>query len=389
MIALPAPAPLAQLLQEAEFSLKAQLAPHAAVWPAPLYEVRGAPETLVKALAAAGEPDLEGALTFAAEAKFLAPALASGASAIIVPQNLALPEKAPAAWVACAEPRLLFAAVLNVAEKRLRPALPAGEPFFRDRESVSLGRGARIGPLSYVGARVTVGDGTVIGPQVYVGDDCQIGRDCLIHPGAILRWRTRLGDRVIIHAGAVLGEDGFGYTQIPIPASGRLIHYKNAHLGGVLIGDDVEIGALSCVDRGLVADTVIKEGSKLDNLVQVGHNCEIGRDCVVVSQAGAAGHSRVGDRAFILGQAGITHGGVVGADAIVTGQTGVTGHIPPGKRAWSGTPALPHEEDLKTQALARRYLPRWRRFVEAFKKSATFQELQELFFNSKDRGSPS
>jgi UDP-3-O-[3-hydroxymyristoyl] glucosamine N-acyltransferase len=354
--------------------------------PAPSYEIQGDPSLVVRYLSAFKEKAPPGSLTFAVKAKYLAEACASGAQAVVTAPGLdqSLPDTGPRpALVTTSDPRLLFVAVLELAEKVLRPGFPTGEPFFKDRASVTLGDGVIFGHGVCIGAGVTIGAGTLVWPGVIIEDGVTIGPETEIHPRAVIRWGVRIGSRCVIHPGAVIGGDGFGYTQVPDLTTGRLIHYRNPHLGSVTVEDDVEIGSNTCIDRGLVADTLIRRGTKVDNLVQIGHNCEIGRDCIIVSQAGAAGHSTVGDRAFILGQAGLSHGSKVGADAIITGQTGVTGEIPPGKAAWGGTPSIPLEDELKTQALARRFLPRIRSFLDQFRKSTSFSDLKERF---QDRG---
>jgi UDP-3-O-[3-hydroxymyristoyl] glucosamine N-acyltransferase len=377
----PAPISLKTLLTEANLLLNQDLSLLSGDTFGFSYTSEGDLDIPISSLGATNEA-APGTLTFAVEAKFLREAIEHEASAIITNPNLLKTPPDPSVnLILTQEPRLLFAAILGFTEKKLRPAWQAGEPvFFKDQASVTIADNVTIGPFTYIGANVTIGAGTKIGAQVFIEDDCVIGEDSVIHPGAILRWRVTLGDRVQIHSGAIIGEDGFGYTQVPTPACGRLIHFKNSHLGGVIIENDVEIGAGTTIDRGLVADTVIHKGSKLDNLAQIGHNVEIGKDCVIVSQVGAAGHAKIGDRAFILGQAGLSHGVEVGADAIITGQSGVTGNIPPGRKSWSNCPAMPHAEDLKLQAMQRLYLPKWRHFLDLFKKCVTFTELRDLFF---------
>jgi UDP-3-O-[3-hydroxymyristoyl] glucosamine N-acyltransferase len=319
-------------------------------------------------------------LTFAISGKFLAQAQSSMAQAVIIPPALEN-KAAPGNFLIFSDPRLFFAAFLALAEKALRPSFPHSPEmaYFKDRSSLTLGPGVTIGPGAYLGAGVKIGANSLIGPGAFLEDGVEIGQDCLIHPRAVLRYGTKVGDRCQIHAGAVIGEDGFGYNQVPFPEKGRLVHFKNPHLGGVSLGDDVEVGALAAIDRGLVSDTVIKTGAKIDNLVQIGHNSQIGRDCILVSQAGVAGHSEVGDRVFLLGQCGLNPGSKVGDDAMVGGQSGVLGTIPPGRRPWFGTPARPHQEELQSQALVRRLLPRLRRFLQLFKKSRDFGELKSLF----------
>ncbi|MDR1042241.1 MAG: UDP-3-O-(3-hydroxymyristoyl)glucosamine N-acyltransferase [Deltaproteobacteria bacterium] len=371
------PRPLDALLAEAVGAMDRVLAAAGGGSP-PAYEIRGDRKTAVEWLCAFKEKAPPAAMTFAVKAKFLAEAVAMGAAVIVTSPGLEPPSPAPV-LVVTPDPRLLFVSVLETAERELRPDWPESRPYMKDGATVELGRDVVFGPGCCVGADVSLGDRVRLGPGVVVGDGAKVGPDTVIHPRAVLCWQVRIGARCVIGPGAVIGWDGFGYTQVPDPAAGRVIHYRNPHLGGVVIEDDVEIGANTCVDRGLVEDTVIRRGTKLDNLVQVGHNCEIGRDCLIASQAGTAGHSFVGDRAIVLGQAGLSHGTRVGADAIITGQTGVTGEIPPGREAWSGTPSIKLDESLRVQALARRFLPRLRVFFNHFHKSSSFDDLKERY----------
>ena len=374
---------LGHLAEQAAGDLAAQLEALGASGLAPSIEVRGDGETPITALASADEAG-PGVLTFAVDVKFLQKAESAGSAAVIVPPKIADQAGIPA--LVTAEPRLVFAILLGLLGRKNQPAPISGEAFFADRASVTLGEGVVIGPQAYVGPGVKIGARTVIAPQVYLDQGVEIGEDCLIHPRAVLRWGVRVGRGCQIHAGAVLGEDGFGYTQLPDPARGRLIHFKNAHLGGVIIEDDVEIGAQACIDRGLVSDTVIGRGSKLDNLVQIGHNVKIGRDCIVVSQVGVGGHSRLGDRVFLLGQAGLGPGVVIGEDAVVTAQAGLgSGELPAGRRAWSGTPVRPSDEAYQIMALSASQLPKVRRFFQEFKKSGSFDDLKETFFAAEER----
>ncbi|MDR3205312.1 MAG: UDP-3-O-(3-hydroxymyristoyl)glucosamine N-acyltransferase [Deltaproteobacteria bacterium] len=325
-----------------------------------------------------------GSLTFAVKTDFLRQAAENGASAVILPQSLLeIAQKLigslnkPMALVVASDPRLLFAVMLGLVGSDLIPSFAEGSVFFKDKSSVDIGPGVKFGPMSYVGANVKIGANTVVGPKVFIEDSVEVGSDCLLHPGVILRWGVKIGHRCQIHSNSVIGEDGFGYNQIPFPEKGRLIHYKNPHLGSVVIQDDVEIGALSAVDRGLVSNTFIGRGTKIDNLVQIGHNCQIGQDCVIVSQVGAAGHSQVGDRAFLLGQSGLSHGASVGCDAIVSGQSGVLGRVPPGRAVWTGTPIKTQGEEYRAQVMIKNDLPKWRRFLNLFLKGKSLEEIRE------------
>jgi UDP-3-O-[3-hydroxymyristoyl] glucosamine N-acyltransferase len=174
-----------------------------------------------------------------------------------------------------------------------------------------------------------------------------IGEDCIVYPNVVAYAGTVLGDRVQIQSGAVLGSDGFGYVF----RDG--VHHKIPHVGRCILESDVEIGANTTIDRGSVGDTVIGAGTKIDNLVQVGHNVRLGRLCLVMAQVGISGSTRVGDGAVIAGQAGLAGHITIGAGARIAGQAGVFGDVPPGE-TWSGYPARPHRESLRAQAAARR-----------------------------------
>lgn len=385
MLTLDKPCLLGQLAEQAAEILKNGLiAQGLDLTGLPTVTLKGAADTAITALAAADEAG-PGVLVFAIAPKYLEKALSAGAAAVIIN-----PELAEAAGdrphLITAEPRLFFSLILGALAEAWKPEAQSGEAVFADQSTVDMGDGVIIGAGTYIGRGVKIGAGTVIGPQACLEDGVHLGQNCLIHARAVLRWGVRVGHRCQIHSGAVVGDDGFGYTQLPRPVESRLIHYKNEHLGGVVIEDDVEIGANSTIDRGLVSDTVIGRGSKIDNLVQIGHNCRLGRDCVVVSQVGIGGHTVLGDRVFLLGQVGIGPGVTIGPDAILTGQAGVgSGRIPAGRRAWTGTPARPAGEANRTLALSSSQLPRLRKFFQLFKKSTTFNDLKTTFFTSENK----
>ncbi len=192
---------------------------------------------------------------------------------------------------------------------------------------VTIDPGAVIGPGAEVGAGTVVASHAVIGPQVRIGRNCSIGAGSTIQSALI-------GNRVIIHPGARIGQDGFGFAMSPKG------HMKVPQVGRVIIQDDVEIGANSCIDRGASRDTVIGEGTKIDNLVQIGHNCVIGRHCVICAQVGLAGSSTLEDFVVLGGQVGLAGHLTVGAGAQIAAQSGVAGDVPRGSR-YGGYPAQP------------------------------------------------
>jgi UDP-3-O-[3-hydroxymyristoyl] glucosamine N-acyltransferase len=209
-----------------------------------------------------------------------------------------------------------------------------------------LEEGVEIQPGAVVGAEAMIGRGTIVAAGAVVGYRCAVGRDCFIGPGASIT-HTLIGDRVILHAGARIGQDGFGF------AMGPRGHLKVPQIGRVIIQDDVEIGANTAIDRGALKDTIIGEGSKIDNLVQIGHNVIIGRHCVIVGQCGIAGSTEVGDFVVMGGQAGLVGHIKVGAGARIAGGSHAKDDVAPGAKL-IGTPARPLRQWIKEQAVLKR-----------------------------------
>ena len=210
-------------------------------------------------------------------------------------------------------------------------------------------RGARLGALVSVGEYAVIGPGAVIGENASVGPHCvvgagaKLGEGARLWPGATIYPGASVGARSFIHSGARIGCDGFGYVY----RDGA--HQKIPHVGRCIIGDDVEIGANTTIDRGSIDDTVVGNGTKIDNLVHIGHNVRIGQKCLIMAQVGVAGSVTIGDGAILAGQAGISGHLTIGAGARIAAQAGVFGDIPAGE-TWSGYPARPHREALRASA---------------------------------------
>jgi len=206
--------------------------------------------------------------------------------------------------------------------------------------------GATIEPGAVVGPRAAIGSGTVIGATAVIGPDVQIGRECTVGPGASIV-HALIGDNVIVHAGCRIGQDGFRYHPT---AAG---HVKVPQLGRVIVQDNVEIGANTTIDRGGSGDTVIGEGTKIDNLVQIGHNCTIGRHCIIVAECGLSGSVVLGDHVVLGGQVGVADHLTIGKGALIGAKSGVVSNIPAGER-WLGFPAMPGREFLRVTAALRK-----------------------------------
>lgn len=217
--------------------------------------------------------------------------------------------------------------------------------------SARIGEGASIGHHAVIEAGVEIGARTIVGPGVVIGQGSTVGDDCRFWPHVVIRDGCRIGHRVEIHSNSVIGADGFGYYF----AEG--VHHKVPHIGGVILEDDVEIGACSCVDRAKFGFTIVGQGTKIDNLVQIGHNCRLGRGCVLAGQTGLGGSTHVGDYSMLAGRAGVIDNIQIGDRAQVAVSGIVTRDVESG-HVVSGIPAQEHRKELRQQALLRK-LPEW------------------------------
>ena len=250
-------------------------------------------------------------------------------------------------------------------EHRLVP--PGIHPTALVDPSVKLGQDVAIGPYVMIAAGSVIGDRVTILPGTIIGPEVKIGPECLIYPHVVLREETELGARVIVHAGAVIGDDGFGFAT----RDGR--HEKVPQLGRVILEDDVEIGSNTCIDRATAGVTVIRRGTRIDNLVQVAHNVTIGEDSILCAQVGIAGSTSVGNRVVLAGQVGIVGHIDIGDEAKVGAQGGVTKSNPPATEV-SGYPATPHHQAKRMYA-ALRHLPELQREVRRLRERV--KELEE------------
>ncbi|MBI2609464.1 MAG: UDP-3-O-(3-hydroxymyristoyl)glucosamine N-acyltransferase [Deltaproteobacteria bacterium] len=299
-------------------------------------------------------------LTFLADKKYL-PALESSRSQVVLVSQDIETDKT---LLITENPKLSFARLL---EKETRPQdiKPGVDARAWVEEGAHVSKTAVIYPFVTVRRGAQIGENVILYPGVYVGEKAVIGDHSILYPHVSVYAETNIGKRVIIHAGTVLGSDGFGYVW-----DGEK-HFKFPPVGSLIIDNDVEIGANSALDRGALNETSIGEGTKIDNLVQVGHNSHIGKFCILCGQVGMAGRVQVGDGSVLAGQVGIADGLRIGSGAKIAGQSGVTKNIEDQKTVF-GTPAMDFNDYMKIVAL-------WKKLPKMAKELRELRnELEEL-----------
>ena len=306
-----------------------------------------------------GDPDIEitgvsgindaghGDITYFAEKKYLQNILSSNASAVIAKEEIAGlsggERPAPMSVLIVDNPQYAFARALEVFY-----AAPAGLSGISDKavigSNVSMGGDISVHPFAFIGNNTALGRRVTVSTGVFIGENVSIGDGTFIYPNVTIRENVTIGRNVIIHPGTVIGSDGFGYVLE------KGAHYKIPHVGGVIIEDDVEIGANVTIDRATVGNTIIGCGTKIDNLVQVGHNVRIGKNCIIVAAVAIAGSVEIGDWAVLAGQVGVRDHIRIGSKAVVSGQSGVMTDVPEGE-VYSGKPAIPHKTWMRAQSI--------------------------------------
>lgn len=276
------------------------------------------------------------------------------ASAAIIPEGLTF-SRIPV--IKSPHPRLSFISVLEMYFPPVKP--PAGiHPLAAVDPSSRIGSDVSVGAFTVVGEAAVIGDGSILFPLVSIYPGVHIGRQCTIHSQALLRDGVRIGDRVVIHGGVVIGSDGFGYVRNEDGS-----HRKIPQKGGVIIEDDVEIGANCTIDRATLGNTIIRKGTKIDNLVQIGHNVSVGKHSILISQVGIAGSSSIGDNTILSGQVGITDHVHIGDRVVVAAKSGVTKDI----ASDSVTAGIPHM-DIREWRKAYASLPHLYSLLREFKR---------------------
>ena len=290
----------------------------------------------------------QGQLSFLANPKYEEFLYTTSASIVIINESFELKQPVNTTLIRVADAYTAFATLLGKYQEIMQQQLSGIQQPSFIAGSASYGDNVFIGAFAYLGENVKLGKNCKIYPHVFIGNNTTVGDHCIIHPGVKIYHDTQIGNQVMIHAGTVIGSDGFGFAP---QADGSF--KKVPQIGNVVIGDQVEIGANATIDRATIGSTLIKSGAKLDNLIQVAHNVEVGHSTVIAAQAGISGSTKIGNGVMIGGQAGIVGHIQLGDGAKVNAQSGVSKSIEAGK-AVTGSPAYDYTAALRSQAAARK-----------------------------------
>ena len=293
------------------------------------------------------EEATEGQLAFLANPKYEEYLYSTKASVIIVNESQELKQPVKATLIRVPDAYSAFATLLSKYQEIVQQQLTGVQEPSYISKSAKYGDNVFIGAFAYLGENVKLGNNTKIYPNAYLGNNVVIGDNTIIHPGVRIYHDCKVGNNVTIHAGTVIGSDGFGFAP---QADGSF--KKVPQIGNVVIEDNVEIGANATIDRATIGSTLIKSGAKLDNLIQIAHNVEVGHSTVIAAQAGVSGSTKIGNGVMIGGQAGIVGHIQLGDGAKVNAQSGVSKSLEPGK-AVTGSPAYDYTSSLRSQAIFR------------------------------------
>lgn len=310
--------------------------------------VEGNPEVTVTAFARieSGKP---GNISFFANPKYEQYVYSSKADVIIVNKTFEPKEPVQATMVRVDDAYAAVAALLDYVTAKKRSYKRYRGCHSKVRWSAKVGRKVYVGDFAYVGKHSQIGDYTKIYEHVYIGDDVKIGSHCIIYPGVRIYQGCVIGNNVILHANAVIGADGFGFAPLEDGTWKKI-----EHTGNVIIEDDVEIGANTCVDKSQMGSTVVRQGVKIDNLCQIAHNVEVGKNTVMASLTGVAGSTKIGERCIIAGQVGIAGHLTIANNTTIGAQAGVLGKVKKEGEVLMGSPAFPLKDFMRSYALFKR-----------------------------------
>ncbi len=324
-------------------------------------EVDGDPQVLVNDLAKIEEAR-SGTLTFLANPKYTDHIYTTKATIAIVEKGFEAHRPIPKSLtlIRVADPRMAFTQLLERNYQLQYEKKGIEQPSFVS-PSVKVGKGVYIGAFSYISEGVVLEDGVKVFPNTFIGERVVVGKGTRIHAGVKIYHQTVIGAQCVIHSGAVIGADGFGFVP-----NAEGVYEKMPQVGNVILEDQVEVGANTTIDRATIGHTIIRQGTKLDNLIQVGHNAEIGRHNVIVSQTGIAGSTKVGDHNQIGGQVGIAGHLHIGDRVRIAAQSGIGSNLPDGAMV-QGSPAVPKGQYDRSSVIFRR-LPDLQKRVDQLEK---------------------
>ncbi|MBA3648187.1 MAG: UDP-3-O-(3-hydroxymyristoyl)glucosamine N-acyltransferase [Chitinophagales bacterium] len=317
----------------------------------------------------------EGAISFIANLKYASFAYTTHASALIVHSDAALDGEIVPALIRVDNPSLAFTRVLENFNSPYKGLNGIEHPVFI-HPSASIGENVYIGAFSYIGENVKIEKNVKVFPQTYIGEESHISQGTILFPGVKIYKNSLIGSDCIIHAGAVIGSDGFGFVPQP---DGTFI--KVPQLGNVVVEDNVEIGANTTVDRATMGSTIIRSGVKIDNLVQIAHNVEVGEHTAIAAQTGISGSTKIGKHCMIGGQAGIVGHIQIEDGARINAQSGVSKTIKEKNKAVTGSPAFDYTSSLRAQALFRNLPDMAKRLNEVEKKIEALKEKRSMLIN--------
>jgi UDP-3-O-[3-hydroxymyristoyl] glucosamine N-acyltransferase len=311
-------------------------------------KVEGAPDASVTSFGKIEEAK-QGQLAFFANPKYEEFLYSTGASIIIISEAYELKQPLKATLIRVPDAYSAFATLLSKYQEIMTQQLTGIQQPVYIAKTASHGQNVFIGAFAYLGENVKLGNNTKIFPNAYIGDNVKIGDNSIIHPGVKIYHDCVVGNHVSIHAGTVIGSDGFGFAPQP---DGSL--KKVPQIGNVVIEDNVEIGANTTIDRATIGSTIIKSGAKLDNLIQIAHNVEVGNSTVIAAQAGISGSTKIGKGVMIGGQAGLAGHIQIADGSKINAQAGLGKSLKKPNTAVTGSPAYDYNQAIRSQAMARK-----------------------------------
>jgi UDP-3-O-[3-hydroxymyristoyl] glucosamine N-acyltransferase len=320
--------------------------------------IEGSPDAAVSSFGKIEEAK-QGQLAFLANPKYEDYLYTTGATVIIVNEQQELKQPVYATLIRVHDPYSAFATLLATYQTMIEQQMTGIQQPSYICSSASLGENIFVGAFAYIGEGVKIGNNVKVYPNVYIGNNVQIGNNTILHPGVRIYHDCVVGSHVNIHAGTVIGSDGFGFAPQPDGS-----FKKVPQIGNVVIEDNVEIGANATIDRATMGSTLIKSGAKLDNLIQVAHNVEVGNNTVIAAQAGVSGSTKIGNNVMIGGQAGIVGHIQIADNVKINAQSGVSKSIKTPHSAVTGSPAFDYTSALRSQAVTRNLPELEKRIIE-------------------------